>query len=102
MAVGRLQTQRGQVGPGTSYTLVLTHGVDTPLPQPPTTPAYSFPIDITGQSVGSVGAAAAALLVAAEAHRSAGMASQSVAAELERLVDGLAEGVRGGEEGKGV
>lgn len=57
---------------------------------------YSFP-----ESVGSlgangplrgVGAAVAALLVAAEAHRNAGLASRNVAAELEQLVDSLAEG----------
>lgn len=37
-----------------------------------------------------VGSAAAALLVAAEAHRNAGLASYNVAAELERLLDRLA------------
>lgn len=54
----------------------------------------SFPIDITAFAVVNeplrgVGAAAAALLVAAEAHRNAGLASCNVAAELERLLDEL-------------
>lgn len=56
----------------------------------------SFPIDITAFAtvnapLRGVGAAAAALLVAAEAHRNAGLASCNVAAELERLLDELAE-----------
>lgn len=54
----------------------------------------SLPIDITAFTVVNeplkgVGAAAAALLVAAEAHRSAGLASHNVAVELERLLDNL-------------
>lgn len=52
-------------------------------------------IDITAFAVVNeplrgVGAAAAALLVAAEAHRNAGLASHNVAVELERLLDRLA------------
>lgn len=57
--------------------------------------ASSFPIDITAFATVNelprgVGAAAAALLVAAEAYRNAGLASCNVAAELERLLDELA------------
>lgn len=57
-------------------------------------PKYSLPIDIaastTREPLRGVGATVAVLLEAADAHRNAGVASQNVAAELERLVDGLA------------
>lgn len=66
------------------------------IPETPNTLSQtpSFPIDITAFAVVNeplqgVGTAAAALLVAAEAHRNAGLASQNVAEELERLLDGL-------------
>lgn len=45
---------------------------------------------VVNEPLRGVGAAAAALLVAAEAYRNAGLASHNVAAELERLLDRLA------------
>lgn len=49
---------------------------------------------VAGEPLRGVGAAAAALLVAAEAHRNASLASRNVAAELERLLNDLV-GTRG-------
>lgn len=62
----------------------------------PSSVSHTSPfIDITAFAVVNeplrgVGSAAAALLVAAEAHRNAGLSSYNVAVELERLLDGLA------------